>query len=302
MINLAISVLSFILAMLIAGNNLPISSGTIISSRVVRRNAGIAITVLGYIAGLLAQGGLLAHGFAYLMPSNSVNLIAIALAVSTILFVVGNQLRVPQSLSIILAMSLIGTSIASGYRLNPGFLLFMLLFWIIAPIAAFLATMILMRRIDAYVKTKRVWSTLSMAKMLLILTSFFTAFTLGSNTIGLMFVAASGYTSIWIVIIAVVIGGFALSRGTLSRIGNEIISLRYMNSLVSQSVSVILVEIATVFSLPFSNTQAFTASIYGAGMSYRTKLLSKRPLEVIVFTWIATAIASFALGYLFTVF
>ncbi len=302
MINLAISVLSFILAMLIAGNNLPISSGTIISSRVVRRNAGIAITVLGYIAGLLAQGGLLAHGFAYLMPSNSVNLIAIALAVSTILFVVGNQLRVPQSLSIILAMALIGTSIASGYRLNPGFLLFMLLFWIIAPIAAFLATMILLKRIDAYVKTKRVWSTLSMAKTLLILTSFFTAFTLGSNTIGLMFVAASGYTSIWVVIIAVVIGGFALSRGTLSRIGNEIISLRYMNSLVSQSVSVILVEIATVFSLPFSNTQAFTASIYGAGMSYRTKLLSKRPLEVIVFTWIATAIASFALGYLFTVF
>ncbi len=302
MINLAISVLSFILAMLIAGNNLPISSGTIISSRVVRRNAGIAITVLGYIAGLLAQGGLLAHGFAYLMPSNSVNLIAIALAVSTILFVVGNQLRVPQSLSIILAMALIGTSIASGYRLNPGFLLFMLLFWIIAPIAAFLATMILLKRIDAYVKTKRVWSTLSMAKTLLILTSFFTAFTLGSNTIGLMFVAASGYTSIWVVIIAVVIGGFALSRGTLSRIGNEIVSLRYMNSLVSQSVSVILVEIATVFSLPFSNTQAFTASIYGAGMSYRTKLLSKRPLEVIVFTWIATAAASFALGYLFTVF
>jgi PiT family inorganic phosphate transporter len=302
LINLAISVLSFILAMLIAGNNLPISSGTIISSRVVRRNAGIAITVLGYIAGLLAQGGLLAHGFAYLMPSNSVNLIAIALAVSTILFVVGNQLRVPQSLSIILAMALIGTSIASGYRLNPGFLLFMLLFWIIAPIAAFLATMILLKRIDAYVKTKRVWSTLSMAKTLLILTSFFTAFTLGSNTIGLMFVAASGYTSIWVVIIAVVIGGFALSRGTLSRIGNEIVSLRYMNSLVSQSVSVILVEIATVFSLPFSNTQAFTASIYGAGMSYRTKLLSKRPLEVIVFTWIATAAASFALGYLFTVF
>ncbi len=302
MINLAISVLSFILAMLIAGNNLPISSGAIISSRVVRRNAGIAITVVGYIAGLLAQGGLLGHGFAYLMPSNSAGLIAIALAVSTILFVVGNQLRVPQSLSIILAMALIGTSIASGYRLDQGFLLFMLLFWIIAPIAAFLATMILMRRIDSYVKTKRVWGTLSTAKMLLILTSFFTAFTLGSNTIGLMFVAASGYTSIWIVIIAVVIGGFALSRGTLSRIGNEIVSLRYMNSLVSQSVSVILVEIATVFSLPFSNTQAFTASIYGAGMSYRTKLLSKRPLEVIVFTWIATAIASFALGYLFTVF
>jgi len=90
-----------------------------------------------------------------------------------------------------------------------------------------------------------------------------------------------------------------LSGGELRRIGNEIISLRYINALNSQVVSVLLVELAVLLSIPLSNSQTFIASIYGSGLSYKNRILLRSPIKSIAITWIGGAFASFALAYLF---
>ncbi|MCL5419596.1 MAG: inorganic phosphate transporter [Candidatus Marsarchaeota archaeon] len=298
MIDILVSGLSFLLLALLAGNNLSVSSGAIISGRIVGRTAGILITVIGYIAGLLAQGSLLGYGFSSIMPLDSATLVSIALTVSIAMFVIGYRLRAPLSFSIIFTTSLIGISLAVSHAISSGFVTYIIAFWVLAPFASVIIAMLLMAHLTRQVSKLPVWSTLRVMKLLLIAASFLAAFTLGANTMGILFVAVRQYTSIWILVAAIVIGGFMMSAGPLKRIGNEILPIRYMNAVVVQSVSVALVELATAFSIPFSNTQAFTAGLYGTGAAYGTKLLPAKPLIIILLTWIFTAIMGLTLGYL----
>ena len=73
--------------------------------------------------------------------------------------------------------------------------------------------------------------------------------------------------------------------------------VRYLNAIMSQLVSALEVEIATLFGVPLSNTQTFTASLYGAGYSYKARLMRKKPAYVIVTIWLASAILSFLVAF-----
>ncbi len=158
-----------------------------------------------------------------------------------------------------------------------------------------------MERIKNRLFPNKTWKTVSTMRILLIFISFFTAFTLGANTIGLIYATmpANLYLEI-IIILAIIFGSILLSSRELQRIGQDIIPIRYANALVSQSVSVLLVEFATLFGIPLSNTQTLTAGIYGAGMSYKFRLIMKKPAISIISTWILTAFVSFIVGYIAT--
>ncbi len=104
-----------------------------------------------------------------------------------------------------------------------------------------------------------------------------------------------------VIILGIIFGSIFLSSGEIRRIGNDIIPLRYANAVVTQSVSVFLVEIATFFGVPLSNTQTLTSGIYGAGSSYKTKLILKKPLITIIFIWISTALISFVCAFISTI-
>jgi PiT family inorganic phosphate transporter len=106
------------------------------------------------------------------------------------------------------------------------------------------------------------------------------------------------YASLFVVSIAIVFGSILFSKGELKRVGNEIISLRYINALNSQIVSVVLVELATLFGIPLSNTQTFISSVYGSGLSYKNRFLLKAPIKSIAIAWIGASLISFAISYL----
>ena len=301
MIALLIYALLFLLVAIVSGNNLSACSGAVISSRIVGRKTGIFITISGYVLGFLLQGGLLKAGLAALMPSQSAYLVAIALAIALLIFIIAHRLRAPQSLTVTFAMILMGIEVAYGKAPNSGFVVYMIAFWVLSAMFAGMLTLTLMKFARKYIEDSRIWVAVGRLKLLLILVSFLTAFVLGANTIGFVFASVSGLTNqayaTIITIAAIVFGSLLLSRGELNRIGNEIISLRYLNAFVLQSISVMLVELATILSIPASNTQVFTASLYGAGISYRTRMIRRKPMLTIIFSWLATAIMGLAVGY-----
>ncbi len=296
-----IYLLLFLIVALVSGNNLSACSGSIISSRIVSRRTGIWISVLGYIVGFMLEGGLLKAGLFALMPDHISYLIIVALSVSLLVFVVAHAVRVPQSLSMTLAMAIVGIELAYSGFLNVQFLSYIIAFWILSSILSVALTMVSMRASYRLIVNSRIWATVSRIKLLLILISFLTAFVLGANTIGFLFAATSGMIDqtygILIVIAAIIVGSMLLSKGELKRIGNDILPLRYLNALISQSISVLVVQAATMLSIPASNTQTFTASLYGAGLSYRTRLILKRPMFIIILSWIATAAIGLLMGY-----
>lgn len=293
--------LLFILVALIAGNNLPACTGAIISSRIVSRRFGILTAILGYVLGFLIEGGMLKAGLLALMPVHTATLVIIALLVSLIVFVIAHLTRVPMSLSMTLAMAIVGIELAYSGFLNLQFLSYIVVFWVLSAVLSVVFTLVTMRASYRFLANSRIWPMVRKIKMLLIIISFFTAFVLGANTIGFLFAATSGMLDpvygIVTVVAAVVMGSVLLSRGELRRIGNEILPLRYVNALIIQMVSVLVVQAATMISIPSSNTQTFTASLYGAGLSYRTRMILKKPMLIIILSWIATASISLVMGY-----
>lgn len=305
MLDIIIYPLLFILVALVSGNNLSACSGAIITGGVVKKRTGIAITILGYMAGFLLQGGLLKAGIIALMPVQSEVLVLIALVVALIVFLISHVLRVPQSLSITFAMALIGIGLAYGKPPNLNFVSNMIGFWILSSLLVVVLVLIVMRSLRGSLSKSNIWNAVRNMKLILIALSFLTAFVLGANTIGFLFAAVSGLTdatyAIAITLAAILVGCILLSKGELKMIGAGILPLRYFNALITQATSAIVVEIATLFSIPASNTQAFTASLYGAGLSYRTRLIRKKPMFIIIFSWISTALASLLLSYAATI-
>lgn len=298
--SILILILSFILIALVSGNNLPVCSGSIIGSRIVSRRNGVLIAIIGYILGLILEGDMLRNGVNAVLPFKSEQSIIIAFTVAIFVFLIAHKMRVPQSLSVNFTSILLGISIAMHLPINWLFLSFIILFWIIAPIISVIAMRPLMHKTYSLVKKKRIWPTIKLIRLLLILFSFLAAFTLGANTLGLLYATMpKDLYSLLAALLGIIFGSLLLSGGELRRIGNEIISLRYINALNSQIISVLLVELAVLLSIPLSNSQTFIASIYGSGLSYKNRILLRSPIKSIAITWIGGAFASFALAYLF---
>ena len=295
--DLVISALAFILVLLVAGNSLAICVGTVISSSIIKRRSALLIAIVGYVLGLVTQGSLLGYGFSAIMPQPSYLDISTALFIGTLIFIISHKFRVSQSLSITFATSLIGISLASGQMINFGFVALMIALWIMAPAASLILAEFAMKATPMLLQKKKVWETLAWIRLLLVILSFFTAFTLGANTLGLLFASVKTYTSIFVVIIAIIVGSLVMGRGEIRRLGNDILPLRYINAIVSQAISVGFAEGATVAGVPLSNTPTFTASIYGTGLAYKTSLFIKKTRNIFLMTWIATAFVSLFLGY-----
>jgi PiT family inorganic phosphate transporter len=293
--------LAFLLVALVSGNNLPVCCGALISSRMVSRKAGIAIAVLGYSAGFAAQRNFLAYGMHQIIPSSAPGLLAVPLGISAVLFILAHRLRVPQSLSLIFTSAVVGMGIAIGGAPDMGFALEIAAFWIAGMAAAFAMAFFALGALRKALYRRRIWKSLEAIRLLLIAFSFLAAFTLGANTIGMVYASVpEGAYSPLAIIAAIAVGSLALSRGELKRIGEEIMPLRYANALVSQAVSVIIVEAATLLSIPISNTQTFTAGLYGSGASYKARLLLKKPAFTMASVWLFTVAAGLASSYALT--
>ncbi|MGC8662564.1 MAG: inorganic phosphate transporter [Candidatus Micrarchaeia archaeon] len=276
-------------------------SGSIIGSKIISKKIGIILTIFGYVTGLLAEGDMLRKGIYSIMPIDMMPFLIIALAIAIIIFIIAHKIRVPQSLSVNFTSILLGISLAAGLRINWGYVAIVLAFWIIAPIISIVMIGLLMHSTHTFTRKRKIWSTVKWIRAMLVVLSFFAAFTLGANTIGLIYSALpKNYYSLTVIVLAIIFGSIFLSSGELKRIGDEIIPLRYINAINSQFVSVTLVEIATLFAIPLSNTQTFIASLYGSGLSYRNRILLKKPLKSIAFIWIGGAITSLALAYFFS--
>ncbi len=287
------------LSALVAGNNLPVCAGTVISGRILRKRQGIAIAALGYASGFLIEGGFVRSGIYSIIYPIMGQVAISALLVAAVIFVIAHLFKVPQSLSIILMASLLGAGIGHAASIRWAFAALLLLLWALFALLSLLLPVLLMRLLRRRMLEGSIWYELRGVKMLLILLSFLAAFTLGANTIGIIYaLIPSGATTALGIAIAVAAGSFLFSSGEIKTLGDEILPLRYLNAIVTQFTSVVFVEASTLIGMPLSNTQTFTAGLYGTALSYKSRLLLKKPTLLILATWTLTAFLSLAGGYI----
>ncbi|MEM0155459.1 MAG: inorganic phosphate transporter [Thermoplasmataceae archaeon] len=297
--------ISFILAVFlagaltafVAGNNLSAAVGTIIGSRITSRSVGIVIGIIGFALGLLLEGRALHSASANLIPP-SYRLESYAFLVAFLLFIAAYLMRAPLSLTMVLVGVSVGLSLHYGYSINTGFISIVILAWVVAPIGSIAFAYLLSVGLRKW-NPRNFWSEISLLKVLLVVVSFLTAFTLGANTLGL--IANMEGFDVYVIIsmlLGIVIGSVFLSRGIIKRVAQEMYLMRYSNALTSLLVSSIFVEVATILSIPLSNTQTLTSSVFGTGMSYRTKAIYLGPFLLVAGSWLVSPIAGLILGYL----
>jgi PiT family inorganic phosphate transporter len=287
-----------ILTVLVSGNNLSVSVGTVVGAKIIKRWTGLLIGIIGYISGLVLEGESLKYAATALLP-HSYYYISIAIFISIIAFILATLLRSPLSLTMVLVGSVIGISIHLGKIPDEGLLLLIMIMWIISPllsiVISYFSNIVLIRKLP-----KDIWKTATSMKALLVVASFFTSFTLGANTLGFILnLLGGGYSILLVMIAGIVIGSIFLSRGVIRRVGEEMYSMRYSSATVSLLSSAILVEVATILGVPLSNSQTLSASVVGSGLSYKFKVINMRPFLLIIATWIISTFLGFFLGYIF---
>jgi PiT family inorganic phosphate transporter len=285
------------LAALVAGNNLFSCSGVIVAGGIVKRKTGVVVALIGYLLGLLLQGGMLHIGVYALLPVHDSMILFAGILAAGAVFVVSHLLKAPQSLSLVLASAFVGAGLAAGYAIDMTFLYLMIAAWIMAPVVSLLVVFFIAS--SQKEKKKDIWRSLKIAKVLLIVTSFLMAYTLGANTLGFLY-SSVGYGSVTILLLfmaAIAVGSFAFSGRIIRNVEEEVMPVKYKGALATQLVSTVLVEAATFLGIPLSNTQVFTTSLLGSGLSYKTRIIDPKALKVILLTWILGALACLAMGY-----
>ncbi len=290
--------LTFLAVMLVSGNNLSACVGPAVGSRIISKRFGMLLGASGFSLGLLVQGITMTNTVNTLMPMATLQFRAEALLVAIIIFVIADLVRVPMSLSMSLVGLLAGFSIANGTLTDGGYLAKIVGMWVAAPLIAIVFAFYLIRIINRR-QPKNVWRWLQTYKVLLIVLAFSTSYVLGANTIGLI-VATGGFnlTTVILSIAAIFIGTFYLSAGEIRRVSQEFFLMRYPNATTALVTSTVLVEAATLFNIPLSNTQALSAAVFGTGISYKFKFVSVKPFLVTVLSWVIAPILSFTIGFI----
>jgi inorganic phosphate transporter, PiT family len=290
--------LTFFAVMLVSGNNLSACVGPAVGSRIISKRFGMLLGASGFSIGLLIQGTTMTHTVNQLMPMATSQLRAEALLVAIIIFVIADLVRVSMSLSMSLVGLFAGFSLANGSMTNGVYLAKVVGMWVAAPLIAIVVAFYLIRIINRKLP-KNFWRRLQTYKILLIVFAFSTSYVLGTNTIGLI-VATGGFdlAAVAVSIVAIFIGTFYLSAGEIRRVSQEFFLMRYPNATAALATSTILVEAATLFNIPLSNTQALSSAVFGTGISYKSKFLSVKPFLITVVSWVVAPILSFAIGFI----
>jgi len=288
----------FLAVTLVAGNNLSACVGPVIGARILTKRKGALLGIAGFIIGLLAQGSGMTHAIGVLLPNSNVQLQVEALLVAIAIFVIAYLVRVPISLSMSLVGFLAGLSLARGTNTDLPFVTEVAAMWVIAPVSAVFLAFYLIRIINRR-KVKDIWQRIRFYKGLLIVLSFTTAYVSGANTLSLI-VATGGFTVAAVIagITGIIMGSLFLGGGAIRRISQEFYMMRYSNATITLGASTILVEVAAILHIPLSATQTTAASVFGTGLSYKTKFMSLKPFLTIVAGWIIAPLLSFVLGLL----
>lgn len=282
----------------VSGNNLSACMGTAIGARVIGRRIGITLGAVGFVLGVLGQGSSMMPTVLGIFPVTDDLLASKVLFVTVIIFLMATKARVPLPLTMSLVGLLVGVSTAHHFAMHVAFVGSIIVVWFVAPAISIILSFYSMRLLDK-MSPIDLWRRIAVFKVLLITFSCLDSFVLGANTLGLL-VAISGFSNLTLslAILGILFGCFFLSSGPLRRLGQEIFSLRSSNALVALITTTILVESATLFSIPLSDTQVLSAGVFGTALSYRHKYISAWPFTVIVVGWIIAPLISFLLGSL----
>ncbi len=281
--------LVFTLAFLVAGNNLSANAGAAVGSRSINYRNALVISILGYVLGLWLQGTYMVKNIV------SSDAAMVALIVTILIFMVGESMRVPMSLTGSLYASLVGASLALGHLLPNAPLV--LSYWLSLPIIVMFLSYFMYRLLS--VLSRLSFRLAGIYRALSIITVFLLSFSFGANNLGLLW-ALLGFSprGLLIVIIGSILGALLIGWRTLYRLSTGLFTLGPLTSFTVQLYSFIAMEVGTIFSVPMPITILTSFGLVGVGVAHRFRLINLRYFTELLIGFVTSIIIGFVLGYL----
>jgi phosphate/sulfate permease len=282
-------VLAFALSFLVSGNNLSANAGAAVGSRSIDYKYALLIAVLGYVLGLWLQG--------MYMRANVVGgeVAMVAMIVTVTIFVIGESMRVPISLTGSLYASLVGASLALNHLLGNAPLV--LGYWLSLPIIVMLLSYFLYRSLGVFSRLS--FRYIGIYRILSIITVFLLSFSFGANNLGLLWALLNfSYRGFIIITLSSILGALLIGWRTLYRLSTGLFTLGPLTGFTIQLFSFIAMEVGTFYSVPMPITVVTSFGLVGVGAAHKFRLINLRYFGELLIGFIASIIIGLVFGYL----
>lgn len=220
----------------------------------------------------------------------------VAMTVAIIIFLVGEGMRVPMSLTGSLYASLIGASLAMGGHLLSN-AVFVLGYWLSLPIIVMFLSYILYKSLSAFSRLS--FKYIGVYRALSILTVFLLSFSFGANNLGLLWALLGfSYRGLLVIVISSILGVLLIGWRTLYRLGTGLFTIGPLTSFTVQLFSFMAMEIGTLYSVPMPITVTTSFGLVGVGAAHRFRIINLRYFNELLLGFATSIIIGLVFSYL----
>ncbi|MEN2973989.1 MAG: inorganic phosphate transporter [Candidatus Caldarchaeales archaeon] len=287
--------IAIFISFLFSWNNSSLFIGGLTSSGIVKLRIAALFTALSMIIGFSAESQKMDPENILLYDGYHSPLITIL-----IMLAISNLLSIPISISSISIASLIGSSIASGSRLNIVFLSITVLAWLLAPLSSMLLTSIIYNILRKRFSSIKIDSLPLLNKVIIYSTTFYAAYVISANNLGFLISMLDNDSTITYVttFLGIVLGSYFFSERISYIMGERLAILspvKLSSSLLSSSI---ILWILTQFSIPSALTHIILGGFIGAASASPSSIINMRLFKNLTRSWIITTLISIPLSYI----
>jgi PiT family inorganic phosphate transporter len=289
--------LSLFAAFAIGANNASACVGAVVGAGLMNQEKALALAGAGMATGILLEGWKMKPsivGKLLLFSDPKIN--ACLLLSSLIVLLMVTLFAIPLSFSQALVGGAVGIGALEG-TLNSGFALVVGSSWVYAPLMSIPVAAL----IYVFLKKalpKGIFQRARVNAFLVLASSFYVAYVLGANTVGLL----EGFSSTPVTVagpslaLASFLGSFVAGKKVTKTVSEDIVGISPVASSGASFGGALVVELMTQLAVPVSVSQIGVAALFGPSLAHKATVSNRSKVLRIIFVWALAPIFGFALA------
>jgi PiT family inorganic phosphate transporter len=288
-LDLFLFTVGLIAAFIVSGNNNATSLGVLFATNAARRRNSYIINTVAMFLGA-SVGSVTMYDSVYSIvqgPQDYVEASVFSVLFSSVFsFYYLNKIGVPSSLSQMLYPSLAVLVLVSHGEILFNWFKFWFTVgsWIISPLVAIVASLLMYKTMKSRIKGERRLSRqMKIYRYLIMTSSAFTSFVVGANAVGIIISAGLTAAPLLLVVLAYSVSasiGIFFSKKAAITVGFRLTKLGYVGASSSIIGSNVVNQVFTLFGIPISITQTILGGIIGLSLRAMTRDVAKQIRQV----------------------
>lgn len=252
-----------------------------------------AVVQGGNVTGTIASG--LLSGASISAVTGSIILLTVA-----VLVIVGVLSHIPIPIAFTVVGGVLGIGIGMGSPWNIGKIQLIAATWLAIPFVAIFLGYVFSRALRSFSNKKESESTLS---VLMLLIGGFCAYTAGANLVGLAIGPLINSVDVSLNLL-LLFGGVIILLGAwlggpriVSAISKDYSEMGIRRSICALATAAIIAQLATVFGIPVSFSEAIIASMIGSGLVVGARGIQPEKIAKTIISWIGSFFASMGITW-----